>query len=130
MPGHVFADLQVDGAPQFLNGATSYTFNNIQANHTVAATFTPYSTHYRVFNSTYNTAGTPLDGCNACHSRHSTSGSLLNTYGTDISSKRSQGASKYQAIRAIEQTDSDSDSFKNIDEISAGKFPGDTASHP
>lgn len=132
MPSNVLADLQVDGMPHFLNGATSYTFNNIQTDHTIATTFTSYSTHYRVFNGMYNTSGTPLDGCNVCHSRHNPSGAagLLNPYGTDIFSKRALGATKYQAIRAVEQVNSDGDSHNNIDEINAGKFPGDPASHP
>ncbi|NLE23157.1 MAG: hypothetical protein GX624_10345, partial [Actinobacteria bacterium] len=38
-PGHHIAQLQVDGAPAALTGPDSYTFEDVQANHTIAVEF-------------------------------------------------------------------------------------------
>lgn len=64
-------------------------------------------------------AGTPLNNCTLCH----TVPPVLNSYGSDL-----KGADRNFA--AIENEDSDNDSFSNITEIQAGSFPGDPASVP
>ncbi|MBI5640885.1 MAG: c-type cytochrome, partial [Nitrospirae bacterium] len=77
-----------------------------------------FSNYLTSFNATYGTAGTALDTCTTCHNPDYTRNPYGSAYG---------GGHNFQAI---ESTDSDSDSFTNIDEINARTFPGDAASHP
>jgi len=71
------------------------------------------------FNSTYGTAGTPLDSCSTCH----TSVPALNSYGIAENNVNDN-------FQAVENLDSDGDGFTNIQEIRALTFPGDSSSHP
>lgn len=71
------------------------------------------------FNAQYNTAGTSLGSCNTCHYSDFT----RNPYGSDF-------ASNGHNFTAIESMDSDGDTFTNIEEITAGTFPGDASSYP
>ncbi len=63
--------------------------------------------------------GTPLDDCALCH----TSGSSLNSYGNAFGRNN-------HSFTAIQNLDSDGDSFTNLAEINAHTFPGDPNSHP
>ena len=66
--------------------------------------------------------------CNICHTA-----SIPNTnpYGTDLADEGATGNNIPTAtFVAVEGLDSDGDSFTNIQEINAGKFPGDPASRP
>ena len=74
------------------------------------------------FNDNYNTAGTRLDQCIACHTTNSNVGPL-NPYGSALA-----GASINFA--AIENNDSDGDGFTNLTEITALTFPGDPGDFP
>jgi hypothetical protein len=73
------------------------------------------------FNVKYPGAGA-LSACKLCHINPG-GGGPRNPYGIDwVSHARDFGA--------IEQLDSDGDTYKNIDEINAGTWPGDSTSHP
>jgi len=76
------------------------------------------------FNAQYPSFG---GSCNVCH----TTVPNMNPYGTDLVEA---GATKNNippaTFVAVEGLDSDRDGFTNIQEINAGKFPGDKASHP
>jgi len=73
------------------------------------------------FNVKYPGAGA-LSACKLCHIDPA-GGGPRNPYGADwVSHARDFGA--------IEQLDSDGDTYKNIDEINAGTWPGDATSHP
>ena len=65
--------------------------------------------------------------CNICHTTVPTK----NPYGTDLNEA---GATKNNippaTFVAVEGLDSDGDGFTNIEEINAGTFPGNPASHP
>ncbi len=74
------------------------------------------------FNKKYGTQGTKLDSCNTCHTT-SQDADHLNPYGQDFRKANHD-------YGAIEGLDSDGDSFKNIDEINAGTFPGDPNDNP
>ena len=65
--------------------------------------------------------------CKVCH----TTGSTTNPYGTDLV-KAGATANNISAATfvAVEGLDSDGDGFTNIEEINAGTFPGNRASHP
>jgi hypothetical protein len=79
------------------------------------------SNYLSSFNQHYNTSGTNLDSCKACHT--SSGGGSLNPYGRAYSSNGRNFAS-------IETLDSDNDGFTNIEEINALTFPGDANDHP
>jgi len=93
----------------------------------IAGTFTIASAKDRYtddFNAYYGTSGghnyqPVLGSCLSCHP----SGSKRNAYANDW---RSNGHS----FAAVEQLDSDGDGLSNIEEISAGFFPGDPNSKP
>ena len=70
------------------------------------------------FNTRYGTGGTEINSCGLCHSVLP----ALNGFGVDYSVSNS--------FATIENLDSDSDSFSNIDEINARTFPGNPASFP
>ncbi len=70
------------------------------------------------FNTRYGTGGTEINSCGLCHSTMP----ALNNFGVDYSVSNS--------FATIENLDSDSDSFSNIDEINARTFPGNPASFP
>ena len=74
------------------------------------------------FNKKYGTQGTKLDSCNTCHTT-AQDADHLNPYGQDF------GKANHD-YGAVEGLDSDGDSFKNIDEINAGTFPGDPKDNP
>ncbi|HVW33041.1 MAG TPA: hypothetical protein VHL53_10920 [Acidimicrobiia bacterium] len=78
--------------------------------------------YLQAFNAKYGTQGTKLDSCNTCHTT-SQDADHLNPYGLDYRKANHDFA-------AIEGLDSDGDSFKNIDEINAGTFPGDPNDNP
>jgi len=67
------------------------------------------------------------NSCTICH----TSIPNTNPYGTDLV-KKGAGANNISTATfvAVEGLDSDGDSFTNIEEINAGTFPGNRASHP
>jgi mono/diheme cytochrome c family protein len=73
------------------------------------------------FGSAYPGASSSLNTCMLCHASSGPPG--LNNYGVAFSSN----AHNFQAI---ENQDSDSDGFNNIDELNAGTFPGDPTSKP
>lgn len=129
--GNTIADVRVDGASVPIGTSTTYTFTNVQSDHSIAASFITDVEHYRVFNLMYATTGTNLDGCQTCHATHlPTASPLANGYGNDVNAKRTAGYTKYQSIKLIEPLDSDGDGFSNIDEITARTYPGDAGSHP
>lgn len=113
-----------------LAGAAFAVFGGVFSDHPSVALDT--------FNDVYGTKGTRLDTCSACHTR----GRLLNSYGQDGKAKfsavmvRGPGTEEQQvvafveALKAIEQMDSDSDGFSNVDEIKARTFPGNANDHP
>jgi hypothetical protein len=76
------------------------------------------------FNRQYPSFG---GSCNVCHK----SVPSTNPYGTDLV-KKGATANNIPAATfvAIEGLDSDGDGFTNIEEINAGTFPGNRASHP
>jgi hypothetical protein len=78
------------------------------------------------FNNTYGTSGTEggtsLGSCITCHNQTNGKGGE-NGYGQDY---KNWGRDFY----AFENLDSDHDGFSNIEEISAGYFPGDPSSKP
>ncbi len=98
--------------------------------------FSPHSqAALDTFNDMYGTAGTRLDTCNTCH----TTGRSTNLYGTHLKSEfsRMMNSTEQQtydafraALRDIEELDSDSDRYSNIEEIRARTFPGDPGDHP
>jgi hypothetical protein len=75
--------------------------------------------------------GNPLGSCQYCHyiygyDAHGNIADTLNGYGKDyLGNGRSS-----QAIRDIEGLDSDGDSYSNIVEINANRFPGDPNDDP
>jgi hypothetical protein len=65
--------------------------------------------------------------CNICHTTVPTT----NPYGTDLANNGGTGGNIDPAtFLAVEGLDSDGDGFTNIEEINAGKFPGNPASRP
>ena len=74
------------------------------------------------FNKKYGTQGTKLDSCSTCHTT-SQDADHLNPYGTDLRKANHD-------FGAIEGLDSDGDTFKNVDEIQVGTFPGDPNDNP
>jgi hypothetical protein len=78
------------------------------------------------FNNRYGTSGTKngttLGSCITCHNQIDGKGGY-NPYGIDW---RNNGMS----YAAVEPLDSDNDGFTNLEEISAGAFPGDPNSQP
>jgi len=130
--GNTIADVKVDGLSEPLWSSSTYTFMNVTANHSIAVSFVTDTVHYRVFNIVYGTTGSRIDRCTLCHRPHSgpIASALTNSYGFDIHAKTGQGYTKYQALKLIEQADSDGDGPDNITEISARTFPGDASDHP
>jgi len=132
--GQTIADVRVDGAQVAASGDPEYTFTNVRADHAIDVRFVPVSSHYRVFDSIYSTAGSKLDGaCIVCHQTHGVPTSttpLMNGYGNDLHARTQLGLTRYQALRAVEGLDSDGDGKKNIDEIGARTFPGDPSDPP
>jgi hypothetical protein len=72
------------------------------------------------FNAQYGTTGTNLDTCLICHGA---GGPPNNPYGADYAANGYNFAS-------IEQLDSDGDGYTNLEEITAGTFPGDASDFP
>jgi hypothetical protein len=68
-------------------------------------------------------SGTRLDSCSLCHTSNIPA---LNPYG----SAYLNNGRNLNAFGLIENTDSDSDGFKNLQEITALYFPGDANDHP
>ncbi len=68
--------------------------------------------------------GSRIDTCNLCHVPNAIPS--LNAYGTDFLNHGLNAA----ALTAIENLDSDSDGFTNIQELRALTFPGDPTDHP
>lgn len=67
-------------------------------------------------------------GCAVCHVGAT---AKLNSYGTDLKAAMAAQKSKAltpSALKAVEAKDSDKDGVTNIDEIKAGKLPGDAKS--
>ena len=80
-----------------------------------------YLTNFNAqYNAQYQTAGSKLDSCILCHGA---SGPPNNPYGADYAANGHDFAS-------IEQLDSDGDGYTNLDEITAGTFPGDPNDFP
>ena len=68
---------------------------------------------------------------NSCRICHTASPPNTNPYGTDLVGEGATGNNIPPAtFAAVEGLDSDGDGFTNIQEIDAGKFPGDAASRP
>jgi len=76
------------------------------------------------FNALYATADTVLDTCQVCHV---TNGSARNDYGNAFAAAKvtNDTAGVQAALIAIEDDDSDGDTFFNSEEIDALTFPGD-----
>lgn len=74
-----------------------------------------------LFNTQYGTTGTKLNSCNLCHPGGNTG--QLNPYANDY-------AANSHNFTMIEQLDSDGDGFTNVEEITAGTFPGDPSDSP
>jgi hypothetical protein len=128
--GYYIDIVRVDGVS--VGAITTYTFTNVTADHTITAFFT-LGNHYKIFNTLYGTTGTRLDMCTLCHNQHSPptpTPSNTNSYGYDIYKQRQKGLTKSEALKNIEQLDSDGDGFSNITEIRALKYPGDPLDHP
>ncbi len=78
------------------------------------------------FNAQYP-ANTFKNSCLICHS----SVPAVNPYGRDLAAAGGTGSTITPAqFVAVEPLDSDGDGFTNIQEINAGTFPGNPASHP
>jgi hypothetical protein len=75
------------------------------------------------FNAKYGTSGTALDSCTVCH----TTTPATNSFGKDFADPL-VGNHTFNA--ALEAEDSDGDTFSNITEINARKFPGNPNSKP
>lgn len=78
------------------------------------------------FNGKYKTSGTRIGKCVVCH----TAVPNLNRYGNAFKNKWKSGLAVGAALTAIHPADSDLDTFSNITEIKARKFPGRKADHP
>lgn len=79
----------------------------------------------KAFNDLYKPkAGTALAKakCQICHTQKT--GGALNPYGTALKGKKADAAS----LKSVEKLDSDKDGKTNIQEIKAGKLPGDAKS--
>jgi hypothetical protein len=74
-------------------------------------------------------SGVPGNQCTICHGP---SGPPLNSFGSAFftAGGGGGGATADAALAAIENDDSDGDTFRNRDEIDAGTFPGNAASFP
>ncbi|WMW21570.1 PGF-CTERM sorting domain-containing protein [Methanolobus mangrovi] len=70
------------------------------------------------FNQTYSVNGTALDSCVTCHTEDA-----LTPYGMDV---LASGLN----FTSIEDSDSDSDGFTNMEEIAALTSPGDANDYP
>jgi PKD repeat protein len=81
-----------------------------------------FSSFLNDFNDNYNTAGTRLDQCIACHTSNSSVGSR-NPYGSALANANIN-------FGAIENVDSDGDGFSNLTEIMARTFPGNPNDFP
>ncbi len=82
------------------------------------------------FNTTYPSAvGTRIDTCELCHINPA-GGGARNPYGTDFENQPIHDTNPSQALRNIENNDSDGDGFTNIQEINALTFPGNASDHP
>ncbi len=95
----------------------------------VATVFTPLSMAKTSYLTNANVeypsiASTPLNSCLLCHtSANPFSNSARNSYGQDYDGANGN-------FSAIEGTDSDGDTFTNLEEITAFTFPGDADSFP
>lgn len=129
--GYYIDIVRVDGVS--VGAITTYTFTNVTADHTITAFFT-LGNHYKIFNTLYGTAGTRLDMCTLCHAITFDPVQKIYVMGTaylsDIIKQRQKGLTKSEALKNIEQLDSDGDGFSNITEIRALKYPGDPLDHP
>lgn len=92
----------------------------------VGGTAYSLSSYLVTFDNTYSTTGTVLDTCGVCHIDPA-GGGPKNSYGTDFANA-SIGDHTFNAT--LEGTDSDGDTFSNIDEIISLTFPGDNTSFP
>ena len=79
------------------------------------------SSYKTTFNNLYGTGGKTLDTCDTCHKISSFD---RNPYGADVEVELNKGSTTTEALQAIEGTDSDDDTYTNIEEINAGTFPG------
>jgi hypothetical protein len=75
------------------------------------------------YNALYGTAGSRLNTCLLCHTTANGIPSTRNPYGTAFGSNG-------HSFTAIENLDSDGDTFSNLDEIIAKTFPGNPANRP
>ncbi|NJD56607.1 MAG: hypothetical protein FIA94_09420 [Nitrospirae bacterium] len=80
------------------------------------------------FNAVYP-AATAISHCVLCHVDPA-GGGARNPYGTDFASSAIPGHTAHAFDAALEALDSDGDTFSNITEINASKYPGDATSHP
>jgi hypothetical protein len=78
------------------------------------------SSYLSTFNNQYGTASTKLDTCLLCHGQN---GPPNNPFGAAF-------AANNHDFAAIEQLDSDGDGYSNLEEITAGTFPGDPNDFP
>jgi len=86
----------------------------------VALSALAFGGYLTTFNSQYGTAGTKLDSCILCHGA---GGPPNNPFGASY-------AANGHDFAAIEQLDSDGDGYTNLEEITAGTFPGDANDSP
>jgi hypothetical protein len=132
--GYELGDVVADGASRVLVTPLTFTFLAIAEDHAITASFVPTSSHYNgLFTYIYGfPIGTKPNTCQLCHYLHRTLpvSSLVNSYGTAYKDQRLIGRTRYQSYKALETADSDGDGYTNIQEISAGKWPGDAADHP
>lgn len=92
-----------------------------------AAYVLSYNSYKGEFNSLYGTTGTRLDQCTTCHAPDQPY-SVFNPYGDDVRNSLNQLGNITDALRAVENMDSDGDGDNNIVEIRALTFPGDAGS--
>ena len=79
------------------------------------------------FTTRYDAAASKLNSCQVCHM----SGTGFNAYGADVEAEfKNNGEDLQAALSAVEPRDSDGDGFSNLEEIRAGRWPGDPADFP
>jgi hypothetical protein len=84
------------------------------------------SSYQNTFNSTYGTSGTALNTCGVCHINPG-GGGTRNAFGNDFANA---SIGNHTFNTALNNRDSDGDTYTNLTEINARTFPGDAASHP